>query len=113
MILPYVCHAPAWKEHTQVTSVSRRRLLGTGALTAAGAALMTVPATSRAAADTVAEADVVIVGAGLAGLCAARDLVAAGKSVIVLESRDRAGGRVYGMPLGDGTTNEGGAEFIG
>jgi monoamine oxidase len=113
MIIIYVCHAPAWKEHTPVTSVSRRRLLGTGALTAAGAALMTVPAMSSAAADTTAEADVVIVGGGLAGLSAARDLVAAGKSVIVLESRDRPGGRVYGMPLGDGTTSEGGAEFIG
>ncbi|WP_255279044.1 flavin monoamine oxidase family protein [Actinomadura madurae] len=49
----------------------------------------------------------------MAGLTAARDLVAAGRSVIVLEARERPGGRVYGMPLGDGTTNEGGAEFIG
>ncbi|WP_460370532.1 flavin monoamine oxidase family protein, partial [Actinocorallia lasiicapitis] len=63
--------------------------------------------------DPALAADVVIVGGGLSGLTAARDLVAAGKSVIILEARDRAGGRVYGMPLGDGTTSEGGAEFIG
>ena len=106
-----------------MTAVSRRRLLGTGALTAAaGAAMSALPAssaraqTSRAAAPqaaATASADVVVVGGGLSGLTAARDLIAAGRSVIVLEARDRAGGRVYGMPLGDGTTSEGGAEFIG
>ncbi|MBW8481001.1 flavin monoamine oxidase family protein [Actinomadura sp. PM05-2] len=91
-------------------------MLGTGALTAAGAAgaaATTALAARPARADTAETADVVIVGAGLSGLAAARDLVAAGKSVIVLEARERAGGRVYGMPLGDGTTSEGGAEFIG
>ncbi|GGP90023.1 monoamine oxidase [Actinomadura coerulea] len=100
-----------------MTRVSRRRLLGTGALTAAGA-VVTAAAAPSAAARTAPlaaplTADVVIVGAGLSGLTAARDLVAAGRSVVVLEARDRPGGRVYGMPLGDGTTNEGGAEFIG
>ncbi|GAA2579406.1 FAD-dependent oxidoreductase [Actinomadura fulvescens] len=96
-----------------MTGVSRRRLLGTGALTAAaGAAMSALPASSARAAAAVS-ADVVIVGAGLAGLTAARDLVAAGRSVIVLEARERPGGRVYGLPLGDGTTSEGGAEFIG
>ncbi|MEA2256213.1 MAG: monoamine oxidase, partial [Solirubrobacteraceae bacterium] len=58
-------------------------------------------------------ADVVIVGAGLAGLTAARDLVAAGRSVVVLEARDRVGGRVLNVDVGGGVVTEGGAEFIG
>lgn len=59
------------------------------------------------------DADVVVVGAGLAGLTAARDLIAAGHSVIVLEARDRVGGRVVGQPLGDGHIAEMGGEFVG
>jgi monoamine oxidase len=39
--------------------------------------------------------DVLVIGAGAAGLGAARELVAAGKSVIVIEARDRVGGRVW------------------
>ena len=39
--------------------------------------------------------DVVVIGAGFAGLVAARDLIDAGRSVVVLEARERAGGRTY------------------
>ena len=39
--------------------------------------------------------DIVIVGAGVAGLAAAQHLVAHGRDVTVLEARDRIGGRVW------------------
>jgi monoamine oxidase len=55
----------------------------------------------------------VVVGAGLAGLTAARELVAAGRSVVVLEARDRVGGRVLNKPLYGNEITEAGAEFIG
>lgn len=58
--------------------------------------------------------DVVVVGAGLAGLTAARTLRNAGTSVVVLEARDRVGGRVHGRTLADGKTNvEVGGQWIG
>jgi len=59
------------------------------------------------------EADVVVVGAGLAGLAASRALSAAGASVMVLEARDRVGGRVLNHDLGDGTVVEVGGQWIG
>jgi monoamine oxidase len=58
-------------------------------------------------------ADVLVVGAGLAGLVAARDLVAAGRSVILLEARDRVGGRVVNEELGDGKIVEMGGQWAG
>ena len=39
--------------------------------------------------------DVVVIGAGFAGLVAARDLIEAGRTVVVLEARERTGGRTY------------------
>ena len=56
--------------------------------------------------------DVIVVGAGLAGLRAATDLVAAGKDVLVLEARDRVGGRVWSHALEHGQWCERGAEFV-
>jgi len=57
--------------------------------------------------------DVAIIGAGLSGLTAARDLLAGGKSVLVLEARDRVGGKVLNRPLKNGGVTEVGAEFVG
>ncbi len=62
---------------------------------------------------TERQADVVIVGAGLAGLSAARTLASAGIRVVILEARDRVGGRVYTRPAGDGTLLDLGAQWIG
>ena len=59
------------------------------------------------------QADVVIVGAGLAGLAAARTLVAAGVETLVLEARDRVGGRTYTTPAQDGTQLDLGGQWIG
>ena len=52
-------------------------------------------------------------GAGLAGLAAARALVAAGQEVVILEGRDRVGGRTEGGQLADGTPIELGGQWIG
>jgi monoamine oxidase len=55
--------------------------------------------------------DIIIVGAGMAGLAAARVLAQAGSRVVVLEARDRVGGRIHTIPAGEETL-ELGAEFI-
>lgn len=49
--------------------------------------------------------DVIVLGGGLSGLRAARELGAAGKSVLVLEAQDRLGGRVYFDRFADTDTN--------
>lgn len=56
--------------------------------------------------------DVIILGAGMAGLTAARALAERNQRVLVLEARDRVGGRILTQCIGDGQTVELGAEFI-
>lgn len=55
---------------------------------------------------------VVVVGAGFAGLAAADALAHGGVEVVVLEARDRVGGRVWSRPMANGAVIEMGAEFI-
>ncbi len=57
--------------------------------------------------------DVVVVGAGLAGLTAARRLRQEGRSVVVLEARDRVGGRTLNHTFADGTIVELGGQWVG
>ena len=88
-------------------------LLGTGALTAdSEAAVLRGTRQGR----LPREVDVVVVGAGLAGLVAAREVARKGHSVLVVEARHRIGGRVLNHPLarrhGPEVIESGGA-FIG
>jgi monoamine oxidase len=59
------------------------------------------------------EADVVVVGAGLAGLAAARKLTAEGLDCVVLEARDRVGGRTLNHSIGDEKIVEVGGQWVG
>src|SRR5439155_904053 len=59
------------------------------------------------------ETDVCVIGAGLAGLTAARRLSQGGRAVTVMEARDRVGGRVWTRPGTSGLRIDVGATFIG
>jgi monoamine oxidase len=63
-------------------------------LTAAGATALGTAVAGRASASA-ASADVIVIGAGFAGVTAARELRAQGKQVLLLEARDRIGGRTW------------------
>ena len=56
--------------------------------------------------------DCIVMGAGAAGLLATVTLREAGRDVILLEARDRLGGRAHSAPLSDGTMVERGAQFV-
>jgi monoamine oxidase len=58
------------------------------------------------------ECDVVVVGAGMSGLSAARALVKAGKTVVILEARDRVGGRTLTKTLGNGAVVDMGGQWV-
>ena len=69
------------------------------------------PALNRS--GDIANTDVVIIGAGIAGLAAADALASAGKRVTVLEARDRTGGRIFTLHPGEvNFPVELGAEFV-
>jgi len=113
-------------EASSPSEISRRRFLQvSGAAAAAGlvgtactpspgsderSATNTPASTSASTPTTV---DVCVVGAGFAGLAAAHAVKTAGKSVIVLEARDRVGGRAFTIPLKDGGWVDEGGQWVG
>jgi monoamine oxidase len=97
-----------------MTRVSRREaLVGAAGATAAVLSDVAPAAAKSQRANPSGSVDVVVVGAGLAGLSAASDLVRAGHSVTVLEARDRVGGRTLNYSLGGGEVVEVGGEWVG
>ena len=92
-------------------ALTRRRFVVGAAGLAAAAALPRTAAAARRRRRM--SADVCVVGAGFAGLATARELVAAGRDVIVLEARDRVGGRVHNARVAPGVVTELGAEYVG
>jgi monoamine oxidase len=93
-------------------ALTRRELVGAGAAGAALLALRSSPAPAAARRRT-RRADVCVVGAGLAGLTAARALASADRTVVVLEARDRVGGRTLNRSIGGGRISEIGGQFAG
>jgi monoamine oxidase len=100
-----------------MTDISRRGLLrGAAGASVAGGLAATVAPTAAAASPAKRrrhDVDVVVVGAGLAGLTAAREIQKHGLSVTVLEARDRVGGRTLNHPLKHGYHGDLGGTWIG
>jgi monoamine oxidase len=91
-----------------MSTISRRQIVG-GAVTATIAGV----APSHAAPAARPRVDVCVVGAGFAGLIAAYRLKQAGVSVVVLEARQRVGGRSWSVRMKDGAFVDLGGQWVG
>ena len=80
------------------TNQKRRRFLKIAALGGIGVPASMLCSTASEASDQ--EYDVIIVGAGMAGLYAAKELISKGYRLLVLEASNRHGGRIYSTDLG-------------
>ena len=107
-------------EHEHEHELTRRRLIGGAAVAVAAGALPAEADARRRRRHAkhkhrrkIRKADVAVVGAGLAGLAAARAVAAAGKSVLLIEARDRVGGRTLNYPIGGGEVIEIGGQWVG
>lgn len=105
-------------DETRPAPFSRRRLLRTAGVTAvaAGVAATTTGMGVRRAGENLPpgatapdDYDAIVVGAGFAGVTAARELGRAGLRVLVLEARDRIGGRTWSDNFAGQTIELGGA----
>jgi monoamine oxidase len=86
--------------------------VGVGATVTAGRTWELISASAAPTPGTTA-ADVLVVGAGIAGLSAARQIVASNRSCIVLEANDHVGGRMIRRPVGQGGWIDLGGQWVG
>jgi monoamine oxidase len=93
--------------------ISRRHVLGGAGAAAAAASLPATPAEAIPNTTSHLRADVCIVGAGFAGLAAAYRLRKAGAKVVVLEARNRVGGRSWTVGMKDGGFVDWGGQWVG
>src|SRR3954447_3867436 len=94
-------------------AITRRRLIESGAAATAAGAVAATPGVAAKHTRPRKKADVIVIGAGLAGLTAARNVLKGGHSVIVMEAAGRVGGRTLSEDIGGGEIADLGGTFIG